>query len=99
MDIIAAINAKPFKGVMLHAVLHSSTASNKPEVSKITAEQPKLLITIPDSCIELHTLEVALEAAVSMECFTLEKLSDNMLAMNFQKHLNNDGKFYNCSVL
>ena len=96
MDIIAAINTKPFKGVMLNAVLHSSTAPNKPEVSTTTAEQAKLLITIPDSCIELHILEVTLEAAVSMECnedFTLEKLSDNMVAMNFQKQFSNDGKF------
>ncbi|KAL5471194.1 hypothetical protein EMCRGX_G029281 [Ephydatia muelleri] len=93
MDFIAAITVKPFKGVMLNAVLHSSTAPNKPKVSTTTAEQPKLLITIPDSSIELQTLEVTLEAAVSMECnkdFTLEKLSDNMVAMNFRKHLSND---------
>ena len=96
MDFIAAITVKPFKGVMLNAVLHSSTAPNKPKVSTTTAEHPKLLITIPDSSIELQTLEVTLEAAVSMECnkdFTLEKLSDNMVAMNFRKHLSNDGKF------
>ena len=92
MDIIAAISTNPFKGVMLNAVLHSSTA---PKVSTTTAE-PKLLITIPDSSIELHTLEVVLEAAASMECnedFTLEKLSDYMVAMNFRKQFSNDGKF------
>ena len=96
MDIIAAISTKPFKGVMLNAVLHSSTAPNKPKVSTTTAEEPKLLITIPDSSIELHTLEVVLEAAASMECnedFTLEKLSDYMVAMNFRKQFSNDGKF------
>ena len=96
MDFIAAITVKPYKGVMLNAVLHSSTAPNKPKVSTTTAEQPKLLITIPDSSIELQTLEVTLKAAVSMRCnkdFTLEKLSDNMVAMNFRKHLSNDGKF------
>ena len=93
MDIIAAISTNPFKGVMLNAVLHSSTA---PKVSTTTAEQPKLLITIPDSSIELHTLEVVLEAAASMECnedFMLEKLSDYMVAMNFRKQFSNDGKF------
>ena len=109
MAIISAIIAKPFKGVMLNAVLHSSTASNKPkveapttEVPKTTAELPKLLITLPDSSIELYTLEVTLEAAASMECnedFTLDRLSDNVVAMNFQKHLSNDGKSQYGSVL
>ena len=103
MNIIAAINAKPFHGVMLNATLHSPTSSNKPqagtpltEVPKATVEQPQLLITVPDSSIQLNALEVTLEAAASMECnedFTLDKLSDKVVTMNFRKHLSNEGKF------
>ena len=104
MKIVAAINTKCFRGTVLKAEwVHSSVAPSKTpvelpmtkQVAKITEEKSHLLITIPDSSVEIKTLENILEAATSMERkkdFILDKLSDSVMTVNFQNHMTKDGK-------
>ena len=110
MDIVAAINAKSFSGTILKAEwVHSSIAPSKTsvklpkteQVAKITEEKSHLLITLPDSSVDIKTLEDILEAATSMERkkdLTLDKLSDDAMTVNFQNHMTKakDGNFILC---
>ena len=104
MEILAAINTKRFRGTILKAErANSSVAPSKTpvelpkteQVANIT-EKSHLLITLPDPSIEIKTLENILEAATSMERkkdFILDKLSDDVMTVNFQNHMTKDGKF------
>ena len=100
MGIFEAINTKCYKGITfkadwLHSVAAKTVELPKSDVPKVMAEKPMLLITLPDLSVASRTLEVILETATSMECkkdFTLDRLSNDVMAMHFQKHLTKDGK-------